>query len=154
MAVLKSSAKATLPWYLIPSQGKRRMRVVMVTAAPAGRGGAGCRGVTVVPPCRLVRGGAAAGWPEGLVPLRVCQGDHLQGHPGQEHGAHGAPAGAGNQRVAVSSPRTWGLLQGPAEPQASSSTLETGHPSCTGSNSSTLQQVSWALLCGSCSIWF
>lgn len=117
------------PKLVLDSQpGKCRMyamTVSWVTLVPLARCVGSAAAVSLLfLPRRLVRGGAAAGRPEGLVPLGVCQGDHLQGHPGQEHGAHGAPAGAGNQCVALSSPHT---LE--AVPAAVGSSWDRGHQS-------------------------
>lgn len=50
--------------------------------------------------CRLVWGGTAARWREGLVSYGMCQGDNLSGYNWQERGENGTLARTGNQRVA------------------------------------------------------
>lgn len=50
--------------------------------------------------CRLVWGGTAARWREGLVSYGMRQGDNLSGYNWQERGENGTLARTGNQRVA------------------------------------------------------
>lgn len=65
---------------------------------------------SLLTPCpRLVRGRAAAGRREGLVPRRVRRAHHMPCHDRAQRAADGPPEGAGDQRVTGSRPRCGNL---------------------------------------------